>query len=166
MSALRLTLAVIAGAAATLIAYSAAFVRGDLGGVFAYLHARAALRHLRQAATPDGVAVAAAQVHLRELGQRVADPELATRLLPLLLLLGAAVGALAWMAFGRQARGEARPDVYERMVFRLAHRRGGRFTHRDLLEHSPLDERQAQAVTARLLERGRLERRGEEYHLT
>lgn len=153
----RTFLSVIAGCSAALITYGAAFVRGDLSGVMAYLRARGALRRLREAGA-DGGALSAARERLQALGEQVADPGLAARLIPLALLLGLIVAALVWRLFSRQIARPARADAQERMVYRLAHRKGGHFTLRELHQHSPLSEEQARAVTARLLEAGRLTR--------
>lgn len=162
---LRLTLSLITGLAAALIAYSAFFVRGDLGGVMAYLRARAAARRLSESGA-DAAQVQAAHQHLRQLGEQVGDPVFATQMIPLALLLGLVVAGLVWQFFRHKGVEEARPDVQERMVYRLAHRKGGRFTLRDLSESSPLTEAQAQVVLARMQELGRLTRQGDEYHLT
>ncbi|MVN86131.1 hypothetical protein GO986_05075 [Deinococcus sp. HMF7620] len=160
----KLFLAVIAGCSSALIAYSALYVRGDLGGVMAYLRARGALRRLRETGTEAEVTAAQAQLHA--LGERVGDPAFAASLIPLALLLGALVAYLVWRTFARRELGSARPDVQERMVYRLAHRRGGRFTLDDLRAASPLNDEQARAVTARLLDLGRLTRDGEGFRLS
>jgi hypothetical protein len=164
VNALRLLLSALAGFAAALVAYSAAFVRGDLAGVMGYLRARGALRRLTEGGADAG-AVAAAHDALRTLGAQVGDPALATRLIPLALLVGLAVGYAVWRIFGRKQTQPGRPDVHERMVYRLAWRKGGVFTLSDLAESSPLDEAQARAVTARMLELGRLTRDGETFAL-
>lgn len=168
MNAARLLLSLIAGLAASLIAFSAVYVRGNLGGVFHFLHERGAAKRLAAAgASPEQVADAKAKA--LAVAQTFADPALATRLLPLELLVGVAAGALIWWLFGRRvARAEAggeRADVQERMVLRFAHRHGGQFTLRDLMERSPLSAEQAREVTARMLERGELRREGEGYRL-
>ncbi len=163
-NALRLSLSAIVGGAAALITYSVVFVRGDLGGVMSYLRARGALRRLQEGGADAG-AVAAAHDALRTLGTQVGDPALAARLIPLALLVGLAAAYAVWHIFGRRQANEARPDVQERMVYRLAHRKGGRFTLGDLAESSPLSEPQARAVTARMLELGRLTRDGEAFSL-
>lgn len=93
------------------------------------------------------------------------DPLLAARLIPLELLLGVLAGVLAYRAFGRRQTAAPRPDTQERMVTRLALRRGGRFTLSELAESSPLTETQAQEVLGRMLETGRLNRDGEAYLL-
>lgn len=161
----QLAVSAVAGLASALIAYSALFVRGDLGGVMAYLRERGALRRL-EAAGADAAALSAARAHLRELGQRVGDPAFAAQTLPLALLLGLVVAVLAWRFFGRRERAQARPDIQERMLLRLAHRLGGRFTLGQLHEISPLTEAQAREVTARMVERGQLQRDGEGYRLS
>lgn len=165
VNVLRSVLALITGCSAALIAYSAFFVRGDAGGVMKYLYARAALRHLRESGA-DAAQLTAAQAGLQQLGQHVADPVLAAKLIPLAVLLGVVVAVLVWRLFHRHEGQDARPDVQERMVYRLAHRKGGKFTLRDLTDSSPLDEEQARKVTRRMLDVGRLQREGEEYRLT
>ena len=75
------------------------------------------------------------------------------------------VGALVWWAFSRRQSGTPRTDIQERMVYRLAHRKGGRFTLDDLRAASPLTDEQARAVTARLLDLGRLTRDGDTFRL-
>ncbi|WP_332888919.1 hypothetical protein [Deinococcus arcticus] len=159
----RLALTFIAGCSAALIAYGAVFVRGDLGGVFAYLRARGALRRLRESGTQ--AQTEEAQRQLQALGRQVGDPALAESLIPLALLIGLVVGVLVWRSFGRRLSATPRLDVQERMVYRLAHRRGGRFTLDDLRAGSPLNEAQAQAVTARMLDLGRLVRDGDAFRL-
>ncbi|GAA5500804.1 hypothetical protein Dxin01_00529 [Deinococcus xinjiangensis] len=167
MNVARLLLSLIAGLSAALIAFSAAFVRGDVGGVMHYLHERAALRRLTESGA-GAEQIAKAKADLLALGQAVAAPELATQLLPLELLLGVLVGLGVWWIFGERvarAASGARPDIQERMVLRFAHRRGGVFTLRDLMERSPLSAEQAREVTTRMLERGQLRREGEGYRL-
>ena len=93
------------------------------------------------------------------------DPLLAARLIPLELLLGLLAGWLAYRAFGRREAQVPRPDTQERMVLRLALRRGGRFTRLELAESSPLTEGQATEVLGRMLDTGRLHRDGEGYRL-
>ena len=93
------------------------------------------------------------------------DPLLAARLIPLELLLGLLAGVLAYRAFGRRQVTVPRPDIQERMVTRLALRRGGRFTLLELAESSPLTETQAREVLGRMLETGRLNRDGDAYRL-
>lgn len=155
----------VAGLAAALIAYSALFVRGDLGGVMAYLRERGSVRRL-DAAGADAATLDAARAHLRELGQRVGDPLFAAQMWPVALLVGLACALLAWRFFGSRERKEARPDIQERMVLRLAHRLGGTFTLRQLGDLSPLTDAQAREVTARMLERGHLQCEGEGYRLS
>lgn len=94
------------------------------------------------------------------------DPLLAARLIPLELLLGLLVAALVWRAFGRRQVSAPRPDAQERMVLRLALRRGGRFTLAELCGATPLSDQQARAVLARLLSEGRVRSEGDRYHLT
>ena len=160
---IKTALSLIAGLSAALIAYSAFFVRGDLGGVMAYLRARGALRRLRESGTPEQVAQGQAQ--LQALGQQVGDPALAAQLIPLALTVGLLVGVLVWWAFSRRQSGTPRTDIQERMVYRLAHRKGGRFTLDDLRAASPLTDEQARTVTARLLDLGRLTRDGDTFRL-
>jgi hypothetical protein len=150
VNVIKTALSLIAGLSAALIAYSAFFVRGDLGGVMAYLRARGALRRLRESGTPEQVAQGQAQ--LQALGQQVGDPALAAQLIPLALTVGLLVGVLVWWAFSRRQSGTPRTDIQERMVYRLAHRKGGRFT---------LDDLRA----ARLLDLGRLTRDGDTFRL-
>ncbi|ACO46596.2 hypothetical protein Deide_16270 [Deinococcus deserti VCD115] len=163
MNAIRLILPAVAGLSAALIAYGAAYVRGDLGGVMQYLRARGALRRLE--ANGAAQEQLAARSALRELGQQVGDPALAARLLPLELLAGLLVAVLVWRLFARQLSTGPRPDIQERMVERLAHRLGGRFTLADLNRSSPLNDEQARVVTTRLLEQGRLTRSGDTFEL-
>ena len=93
------------------------------------------------------------------------DPVLAARLIPLELLLGVLAGVLAYRAFGRRQQLAPRPDIQERMVTRLALRRGGHFTLVELSESSPLTEPQAREVLGRMLDTGRLNRDGDGYRL-
>ena len=129
----------------------------------AYLRARGALRRLRESGMPEQVAQGQAQ--LQALGQQVGDPALAAQLIPLALTVGLLVGALVWWAFSCRQSGTPRTDIHERMVYRLAHRKGGRFTLDDLRAASPLTDEQARAVTARLLDLGRLTRDGDTFRL-
>ena len=163
MNVIKTALSLIAGLSAALIAYSAFFVRGELGGVMAYLRVRGALRRLRESGTPEQVAQGQAQ--LQALGQQVGDPALAAQLIPLALTVGLLMGALVWWAFSRRQSGTPRTDIQERMVYRLAHRKGGRFTLDDLRAASPLTDEQARTVTARLLDLGRLTRDGDTFRL-
>lgn len=161
----RPLLAVIGGLSAALLSFSVFYVRGDLGGVMTFLRERAALRRLREGGAP-AEQVAQAQAGLVALAERVADPDLATRLLPLELLIGVGAGLLIWHLFGRRTQqAGARGDIQERMVRRFAYRRGGRFTLQELATGSPLEGEQARAVTARMLERGELQREGEGFRL-
>lgn len=93
------------------------------------------------------------------------DPALAARLIPLELLVGLLVGWLVWRAFGRRLGTAPRTDAQERMVYRLAMRRGGRFTLAELEDGSPLAPAQAREVLERLQDSGRLHRDGDTYHL-
>lgn len=164
VNVIRAILAAVAGICAALIAYSVAYVRGDLGGVMHYLHARGALRRLEASGASQG-ALASARRSLRELGQQVGDPAQAAQWWPAEVLVGLLVAALIWEIFSRQLRAGPRPDIQERMALRLAHRLGGRFTLGDLEDISPLNSEQARTVTARLLEQGRLSRSGDTYEL-
>ena len=168
MNPARFLLSLIAGLAASLIAFSAVYVRGNGAGVMHFLHERGVAKRLA-AAGGSSEQVAAAKARALAVAQSFADPALATRLIPLELLLGLLVAALVWKLFGqrlaRAESGQERPDVQERMVLRFAHRRGGQFTLRDLSERSPLSSEQAREVTARMLERGQLRREGEGYRL-
>lgn len=168
MNVARLSLSLIAGCSAALIAFSAFYVRGDLRGVMHFLRERAAARRL-EAAGASAAEVAQAKAGLLAIAQGFADPDLATRMIPLCLLLGVAVAALVWGLFGRRLTraqgGGERADVQERMVRRLAYRMGGAFTLLDLAERSPLSAEQAREVTNRMLERGQLAREGEGYRL-
>lgn len=92
------------------------------------------------------------------------DPLLAARLLPVELLLGLVAGLLAYRTFGHQLLVHQRADAEERMVTRLALRRGS-FTLRELVEASPLNEARAQWATQRMVDAGRLSRKGETYRL-
>lgn len=167
MNVARLSLSLIAGCSAALIAFSAFYVRGDLRGVMHFLRERAATRRL-EAAGASAAEVAQAKAGLLAIAQGFADPDFATRMIPLCLLLGGVVAALVWGLFGRRltrAQGGERADVQERMVRRLAYRMGGAFTLLDLAERSPLSAEQAREVTNRMLERGQLAREGEGYRL-
>lgn len=164
MNAPRTFLSVIAGCSAALIAYAAAFVRGDLGGVMTYLRARGALRRLTESGA-DSAAVQAARDHLTAVGTQVGDPALAARLIPLAVLVGLIVGVLVWRVFAVQAAAPA-VSAQERMVERFAHRNGGRFTLGDLSERSPLSAEQARTVTTRLVGTGRLIRDGDTFRLS
>lgn len=95
----------------------------------------------------------------------VGDPLLAFRLIPLELLLGVLVGVLVYRAFGARAQTPPRADTAERMVLRLAMRRGGRFTFEDLVQASPLTEAQARDTVARLVANGRLAEDAGRYQL-
>ena len=167
MNAARLLLSSIAGLAASLIAFSAVYVRGDLGGVFQFFRARGAVKRLlANGAAPEQVA--AAKANALAVAQSFADPALAARLIPLEVLLGALAGLAVWWFFGQRAkRTEAgtRPDVLDRMVLRFAHRSGGCFTLRDLIDRSPLSAEQAREVTERMMHAGQLRREGEGFTL-
>lgn len=160
----------IAGLAAALIAFGVIYVQGDLGGVMRFLKARRILRET--IASGAGTAeVAAAKAHALAVAQTFAVPDVAVRLVPMELLIGLLVGALVWWLFGRRMGralgGQERPDVQERMVYRLAHRKGGHFTLADLSAGSPLTPAQAQAVTRHMVQTGRLLQGGDGvYRLT
>jgi len=91
------------------------------------------------------------------------DYVLAFQLIPLELLVGVLVGVAVYRAFTRRAALGPREDTAERMVMRLAMRRGGRFTLDDLVSASPLDEAQAQQTVARLVNSGRLREDAQQY---
>lgn len=169
MNLARLLLSLISGAAAALIAFSVFYTRGNLGGIFRFLGARGDARRL-EAAGASAEQVAAAKARALDIAQTFADPALASRTLPVALLIGLGVAALIWHLFGRKvARAEAggeRADVQERMVLKLAYRQGGAFTLADLVEHSPLTLEQAETVTRAMQERGQLRREGAGYHLS
>ncbi len=93
------------------------------------------------------------------------DPDLAFALLPLELTLGLIVGLLTYRAVGRRQRQEPRSDVAERMVLRIAHRQGGRFTLADLTARSPLTEPQARTAVRNLLDAGQLREENGTYRL-
>nr|WP_249391349.1 hypothetical protein [Deinococcus sp. QL22] len=159
MNVARWGLSVIAGLSAALIAFGVIYVQGDLGGVMRFLRARGDLRDI--IASGAGAAeVAAAKAQALAVAQSFAVPDVAVRLVPLELLIGLMVGAFVWWLFGRRVGralgGNERPDVQERMVYRLAHRKGGRFTLADLSASSPLTPAQAQAVTRHMVQTGRL----------
>jgi hypothetical protein len=84
------------------------------------------------------------------------DPALAFRLLPLELLLGLLVGILLYRGFGRRLGGGLRTDIAERMVLRVAHRQGGRFSVEDVIQTSPLGEEQAREALGRLVASGQV----------
>lgn len=96
---------------------------------------------------------------------KAGDPTLAFQLLPLELLIGLAAGLFVYRAFGRRQTEAPREDVAERMVLRLAMRRGGRFTLDDLVNASPLTEGQARDAVRHLQERGRLREESGVYSL-
>ncbi|WP_019009014.1 hypothetical protein [Deinococcus aquatilis] len=159
MNVARWGLSVIAGCSAALIAFGVIYVRGDLGGVMRFLKARRILRET--IASGAGAAeVAAAKAQALAVAQGFAVPDVAVGLVPLELLIGLLVGVLVWWLFGRRVGraldGQERPDVQERMVYRLAHRKGGHFTLADLSAGSPLTPAQAQAVTRHMVQTGRL----------
>lgn len=164
MNAPRLLVTVISGLSALLIAYSAFYVRGDTAGVMRYLRERGDVRDL-EAGGADPATLEAARQSLAALGAQIADPELALRMLPVAALIGLLVGGLVWRLFGSRAGRAGADDVQERMVLRLAYRRGGRFTPEDLRSASPLSDDQVQAVTRRMLEAGRLTRDGDSFRL-
>ncbi|GBF05225.1 hypothetical protein DAERI_030391 [Deinococcus aerius] len=164
MNVPRAAVTLIAGLSAALIAYSAFYVRGDTAGVMHYLRERGDVKDLA-ASGASAAAVEAARRNLAALGERVADPDLALRMVPVALLIGVLVAWLVWRAFGSRVGSAERGDVQERMVLRLAYRKGGQFTLGDLGASSPLSEEQARAVTRRMLESGRLTREGDTFRL-
>lgn len=164
MNVPRTAVTLISGLSAALIAYSAFYVRGDTGGVMRYLRERGDVRDL--AASGAGAAqVEAARRNLAALGAEVADPDFALRMLPAALLIGVLVAWLVWRTFGSRAGRAEQGDVQERMVLRLAYRKGGHFTLGDLSASSPLSEEQARGVTRRMLEAGRLTREGDTFRV-
>lgn len=155
MTFLRTLTAAIFGFAFSLIAFAAFYVRGDLGGVFRYLGARGDARRLEAAGgTPEQLAAAQAQVHA--LADAAADPDFAVRMLPVCLLLGVLAGYGIWRLFGSRGSRAAASDVQERMLLRLAYRKGGRFSLEDVTSSSPLTEAQTIQVVRRMKEAGRL----------
>lgn len=164
MNAPRLLVTAVSGLGALLIAYSAFYVRGNTAGVMRYLRARGDVRDL-EASGAGAATLEAARQSLAALGAQIADPELALRMLPVAALIGLLVGALVWRLFGSRVGRAGADDVQERMVLRLAYRRGGTFTLGDLRADSPLSEEQGQAVTRRMLEAGRLTRDGDRFRL-
>ncbi|GHF96526.1 hypothetical protein GCM10017783_05500 [Deinococcus piscis] len=155
MTPLRTLTAIIFGFAFSLITFAAFYVRGDLGSVFRYLGARGDARRLEAAGgTLEQLAAAQAQVHA--LADAAADPDFAVRMLPLCLLLGVLTGYAVWRLFGSRAGRAEATDVQERMLLRLAYRRGGRFSLEDVAASSPLTEVQAVQVVQRMKEAGRL----------
>ena len=155
MTLLRLLTASIFGFACSLIAFSAFYVRGDLGAVFRYLGARGDARRLAAAgASPEQREAARAQVHA--LADAAAAPDFAVRMIPVCLLLGLLAGYGVWRLFGSRAGRVEATDVQERMLLRLAYRHGGRFRLEDVTASSPLDEVQAVQVVRRMKEAGRL----------
>lgn len=164
MNAPRLAVTLISGLSAALIAYSAFYVRGDLGGVMGYLRERGAVRRLA-AGGASAEQVEAARAQLRALAERVGDPLYAAQMIPAALLIGLLISVLIWYLFGSRAARPEQGDVQERMVLRLAYRKGGRFTLDDLGSASPLSAEQARAVTRRMLDAGRLTREGDTFSL-
>lgn len=164
MNVPRVAVTLIAGLSSALIAYSAFYVRGDTAGVMRYLRERGDLRELA-ASGAETAEVEAARQHLAALAAQIADPDFAWRMLPVACLIGLLVAALVWRAFGNRAGRSERADVQERMVLRLAYRKGGQFTFEDLDASSPLSAEQARAVTRRMLDAGRLIREGDTFRL-
>lgn len=168
VNAARLLLALLSGFSGTLLAFSAFYVRGDAAGVTHFLRERAQFKRLVASGAPQEQ-ISAARLHLQQVAEGLAAPQLAAQLIPLELLIGLLVGALVWWLFGQRAArlgaGRERQDVQERMVLRFAHRYGGHFTLRDLSEKSPLQGEQARATVTAMLENGLLRRDGEGYSL-
>ncbi|GAA5514026.1 hypothetical protein Dcar01_02775 [Deinococcus carri] len=164
MNVPRAAASLIAGLSAALIAYSAFYVRGDTGGVMRYLRERGDVRDLT-ASGAGAAEVTAAHRRLEALGAQIADPDFALRMLPAALLVGLLVAGLVWWVFGSRAERSGQGDVQERMVLRLAYRKGGRFTVEDLRASSPLSDEQARSVTRRMLDAGRLTREGDTFRL-
>lgn len=164
MNAPRLLVTVLTGVSAALIAYSAFYVRGNTAGVMRYLRERGDVRDL-EASGASAAAVRAAQENLSALALSIADPELAARMIPVAVLLGLLVGWLVWRSFGSREGQAGRGDVQERMVLKVAYRRGGHFTAEDLRRLSPLSDEQVGTVTRRMLEAGQLVRDGDTFRL-
>ncbi|WP_104989916.1 hypothetical protein [Deinococcus sp. NW-56] len=164
MNAPRLLVTMLTGVSAALIAYSAFYVRGDTAGVMRYLRERGDVRDL-EAGGASAAAVRAAQDNLSVLALSIADPEFAARMIPVAVLIGLLVGWLVWRSFGSREGQAKRGDVQERMVLKVAYRRGGQFTAEELRRLSPLSEEQVQAVTRRMLEAGQLVRDGDTFRL-
>lgn len=164
MNAPRLLATVLTGASAALIAYSAFYVRGDTAGVMRYLRERGDVRDL-EASGASEAAVRAAQENLTALALGIAAPEFAARMIPVAVLIGLLVGWLVWRSFGSRAGQAGRGDVQERMVLKVAYRRGGQFTAEELRRLSPLSDEQVGAVTRRMLEAGQLVRDGDTFRL-
>jgi hypothetical protein len=164
MNVPRIAVTLIAGLGTALLAYSAFYVRGDTGGVMRYLRERGDVRDL-VAGGAGAAEVEAARRALADLGARIAAPEFAGQMLPLALLIGLLVAWGVWRAFGSRAGQAERGDVQERMVLRLAYRKGGQFTFEDLRAAAPLSDEQVQAVTRRMLDAGRLSRDGDAFRL-
>ena len=164
MNVPRVLLTLISGLSASLIAYSVFYVRGDLGGVMEYLRERGAARRLAEGGA-SAERVEAARAQLRALAEQVGDPALAAQTVPVALLIGALIALFVWRLFGSRVGRPEQGDVQERMVLRLAYRKGGRFTLGDLDTASPLSAEQARAVTRRMLDSGRLTREGDTFSL-
>lgn len=151
----RWTVTLSAGFSASLLTYSAFYVRGDTGAVMAYLRERARVRRFADSGAVDEQ-VREAQRQLAALGTQIAAPAQALQWWPAACLIGLTVAALVWWLYGRRAVQPLHTGQLERMVLRLAYRKGGAFTLQDLLVQSPLTPQQAQEVTDRLTAAGRL----------
>ncbi len=151
----RWTVTLSAGFSAALLTYSAFYVRGDTGAVMAYLRERARVRRFADSGAVDEQ-VREAQRQLAALGAQIAAPAQALEWWPVACLVGLTVAALVWWLYGRRAVQPLHAGQLERMVLRLAYRKGGAFTLQDLLVQSPLTPQQAQEVTDRLTAAGRL----------
>ena len=136
----RMFLSLIGGASAALIAYGVAFARGWPMGMVEV----------------NGVRKYGFKLH--------GDAELAAHLIPLELLIGVLVAWLIYRAFSRRLASGPRADAEERMVYRFAMRKGGRFTLADLEAHSPLGAG-ARAAVERMEANGRVVRDGDGYRL-
>jgi hypothetical protein len=93
------------------------------------------------------------------------DPALAIRLIPLEVLLGLLAGVMVFRSFEHRQWIEPRPDTQERMVTRLALRRGGPFTLTEVIKSSPLNDEQAREALSRLMESARLAYEDSTYRL-
>lgn len=168
VNAARLLLSLMTGLSAALLAFSVVYVRGDAVGVVHFLTLRAGFKRLL-ASGASQEQIGSARLHLQQVAEQLAAPNLATQLIPLEVLIGLLSAYAVWWVFGRRAgrmaQGRERQDVQERMVTRFAHRHGGRFTLRDLSEQSPLTGEQAHLTVSAMLESGALRREGDGYAL-
>lgn len=148
--------AIIFGVCSALIALAGIYVRFDLGAVFAYLRARRVAKNL---SLQEGHSAAwqAAQTEATRLADAAAFPDDLAKLWPLALLVGALAFALVLRVFNQKSTEKIRPDIKERMILRLAHRKGGAFSVDDLHE-APLLAAEALEAADRLCENGILQK--------